>query len=145
MNTKEWAGLLTGREYCEELTHPEEKAAKEDGIVIVFGASDDLLEFRGAIDDEVFAWRGTKVRLTPKPGVLDEDSNSETLEYNRMQIAGMRTISAIWCPKNEKGEVWASWEIKTDIPHETFDIMEDGERYCRGLVFDAKWLTMEHL
>lgn len=139
----EWAAKLSGREYGEEVSGAESKQAKEDGVVIVFGASDDLLEFRGVIDDEDGAWEGTKVKLTNKPSLFNEEENAETLEFNRMQIAGMRTITAVWCPKNEAGKVWASWEIKTDIPHVPFDIMEDGEIFCRGLVFEAKWLTSE--
>jgi hypothetical protein len=28
-----------------------------------------------------------------------------------------------------------SWSYETDIPHATFDVLEDGEVYCRGIVF----------
>jgi len=27
------------------------------------------------------------------------------------------------------------WTIDTNIPHETFDILADGEKYCKGIVF----------
>ena len=146
MNVKEWAERLNGREYGEELEDQNEaKQAKDDGVVIVFGASDDLLAFRGAIDDVVGAWEGVKVKLTPAPGVLNEEANAEKLDWNRMQIAGMRTLKAVWGPVGKDGKAWASWQIKTEIPHETFDIMEDGELYCRGLVFAASWLTAEAL
>ena len=43
MNTKEWAKILDGREYPKVMTSAEEKEAKKDGVVIVSGASDDLL------------------------------------------------------------------------------------------------------
>ena len=146
MNVKEWAEKLNGREYGEELEDQNEaKQAKIDGVVIVFGASDDLLEFRGAIDDEVDAWEGVKVKLTPAPGVLNVERNAEKLDFNRMQIAGMRTLTAVWGPKGADGKAWASWEVTTDIPHETFNIMEDGEIYGRGIVFDVKHLTAEAL
>ena len=39
-------------EYRYELTKEQEKEAKELGLVVVFGASDDLMEFRGALDEE---------------------------------------------------------------------------------------------
>lgn len=145
MNAKEWAERLNGREYRDEMNGFEEKQAHDDGVIIVFGASDDLIEFRGVINDEDGAWEGTTVKLTNKPSLFNEDENEETLEFNRMQIASMRTVQAIWCPKGEDGKVWASWEIRSQIPHETFDIMEGGELYCRGIVFDAKWLTEEAL
>jgi hypothetical protein len=46
-----------------------------------------------------------------------------------------KTIEAIW------GKDGYSWTYKTDIPHATFDIFEDGEKFCRGIVFDIKSLS----
>ena len=40
-------------------------------------------------------------------------------------------ITAVWCDP----ESGASWSYKTDIPHETFNIYEDGELFCIGIVF----------
>ena len=40
------------------------------------------------------------------------------------------SIEAIWCAKGEP-----SWTYKTNIPHSTFLILEDGEPSCRGIVF----------
>lgn len=145
MNVKEWAERLNGREYGWDLTADEAKQAKLDGVVISYGDSDDLLEFRGAIDDEVGAWKGTKVKLTNEPRILNEELNTKELHFNQMQIAGMRTMTDVWCPKGEDGKVWASWNVTTDIPHETFDIMEEGEIFGRGIVFDVKHLTSEVL
>jgi hypothetical protein len=42
---------------------------------------------------------------------------------------GEKYIDAVWC----EGEY--SWTYKTNIPHATFDIWEDGEKYCKGIVF----------
>ena len=90
MNIKEWARKLNGREYCKELTDDEERQLKADGIIAAFGASDDLLEFRGVIHDEVGAWDGTIVRLAVTGGgevkVFNEDENRKTAEFNKMQI-----------------------------------------------------------
>jgi len=41
-------------------------------------------------------------------------------------------ITAEWCPS----DVECSWKISTELPHETFNIMEDGDLYCIGIVFD---------
>ena len=41
-------------------------------------------------------------------------------------------IDAYWCPK----ELDCSWAYKSSVPASTFDIMEDGELYCRGIVID---------
>jgi hypothetical protein len=145
MNIKEWAEKLNEREYCKELTDDEERQLKADGIIAAFGASDDLLEFRGALNDEAGAWDGTTVRLAVTGDgeikVFNEDENRETAEFNKMQIANMKTVSAIWCPVDKNNEVWASWLIQiSDIPYANFDILEDGELYCRGIVFEANCL-----
>ena len=107
---KEFADKLNGRQYLNELTKELEAYAKENGIVVVFGQSDDLLELRGAIDDEFGCYDGGTFYI------------------------GCGKVEAVWCPKNTD----YSWGYKTDIPHETFDIMEDDEPYCKGIVFYLK-------
>jgi hypothetical protein len=55
----------------------------------------------------------------------------------------MQKIKAVWDPE----DIDASWKIETEIPHETFDIMEDGELFCRGVVFhvdDVKAVRQRH-
>jgi hypothetical protein len=141
MTVKEWAEKLNGREYAVETTQEEEKQMKEDGVIAAFGASDDLLEFRGVLDDEFGVYEGGTALLyrdNKTVGLFIEEDNEESAEFNRKQIAKMLKVKAIWCPKDEDNEVYASWEIETAIPHDHFDIMEDGEIYCRGIVFRAE-------
>ena len=57
MIKEELAALINGREYTHELTD-KEKSAKDARLVVVFGASEDLMEFRGAINDECGAYGG---------------------------------------------------------------------------------------
>lgn len=50
MTLKEFANTLNGRDYGRSMFSKEEiKIAKENGFVIVTGASDDLMEFQGVI------------------------------------------------------------------------------------------------
>lgn len=58
MTAAELAALLNGREYRKEMSRDEEQVAKAAGLVVVFGASDDLMELRGAISDEVGCYDG---------------------------------------------------------------------------------------
>jgi hypothetical protein len=132
MNIQEFAKQLDGRKYGSEITPAEEKQAKELGFVVVFGASDDLAEFRGAIGDEADCWDGGEI-LFDKDGIFEECG--EGCKYSKAAKEKCRVIEAIWCD-----EVDYSWTYKTDIPHATFDIMEDGEKYCRGIVFELKSL-----
>ena len=134
MDAKELAAKLNGREYWHEITDEEVRQAKEAGLVVVFGASDDLIEFRGAIRDEGDCYDGGTVLIDTK-GVLpswDEASESEesAQEYFERK-AKARTITALWAKVPGY-----TWTYKTDIPHETFEIVEDGEPYCRGIVFN---------
>ena len=48
MNLKEWAEKLNGREIGDEVTSAEAKQMVSEGVIVAFGASDDLLEFVGA-------------------------------------------------------------------------------------------------
>lgn len=45
-------------------------------------------------------------------------------------------IKSLWGggEKDENGNE-ITWTYATEIPHETFMIYEDGEPYCRGIVF----------
>lgn len=135
MNTKEWAERLNGREYGKEITWKEEMQAKDDGIVIVSGSSDDIMVFSGAISDELDAYNGATAYITPS-GILEgcsKDPRAERCKYLFAAKKGAVQIKAHWSPDS----LDASWLIEppATLPHETFDIMEDGELYCRGIVF----------
>ena len=134
MNAKELAAKLNGREYLQEITRGEAELAKASGLVVVYGASDDLIEFRGAIRDEGDCYDGGTVLFDAKGVLPSWDSASECEESAQEYFerkAKARTIEALFA--KEPGYTWI---YKTDIPHETFEIVEDGEPYCRGIVFN---------
>ena len=106
MTIFEFADGLNDREYLNEITPLEEQRAKELGFVVVFGYSDDNAEFRGAIYDEIGCYNGGRV-------------------YEQ----GSLYIDAVWCGGDY------CWTYNTNIPHAVFDIYEDGEKYCEGIVF----------
>lgn len=119
MNAETLAKKLNGVEYRNEVSEELRQKAKENRLVIVYGASDDLLEFDGAIYDEIGAWDGCECYVNEHGEISMNDGN------------GGQLIEAIWCPEY----LDTSWEIKTDIPSFAFDVMEDGKLYCRSLVF----------
>ena len=62
MDIKEFVKSISGKEYgYPQFTKEEISTARENGFVIVYGCSDDLMEFRGAIDDEGGCFDGGKV------------------------------------------------------------------------------------
>jgi hypothetical protein len=140
MNKEQFAELLNGRQYRDEITKEEEKLAKENGLLICFGASDDLLEFRGIVYDEVGAYDGGSALLVKKKGgkidVMSEDDFKEVQEIMDDKELDFELpkveVVAEWCPD----DLECSWRIKSDLPHATFDIMEDGELYCRGIIIE---------
>ena len=146
MTAKELAEMLNGREAGGEVVWGEERDIKDAGLVAVYGYSDDNVEFRGAIDEEVGAYEGTTIYLT-KDGLLEEPACgiAENIEcpYFIQVREKAQTIKAVW--HDEGGPCWT---FETDIPHETFTIMEDGEPWCIGIVFsmaDVRGEEMEDL
>lgn len=130
MSPQELAALLTGREYPLYPSHDGVAAqAKAAGLVVVYGASDDLMEFAGAIDEELGAYDGTTAYLTSAGLLQNECDNDRCPHFEKMKEKAA-TITAMWC-----AESGYSWTYATTIPHETFEIIEDGEPYCRGIVF----------
>lgn len=134
MTKEDAAALLNGFEYPARGIETHAKELKESGLVAVFGMSDDLMEFRGAIYDEVGAYDGATAMidtegLIPLWDNLDDDEDAYAA-YFRRKPNGI-AVEAVWSPD----DLEASWLIRTEIPHATFDILEDGDLYCRGVVF----------
>lgn len=128
MTPQEMAAALDGRQYLDKTTKAEEALAKEHGLVIVFGASDDLMEFRGAVFDEIGAYEGATAYFT-RGGLLTNDCDNDDCPHFKKLKKAATTVEAKW---DSDGY---SWTYATAIPHATFDILEDGEKYCRGIVF----------
>lgn len=76
MTKEQLAELLNGNEYRDEMTKEQEQAAKQNNLLVLFGASDDLLEMRGAIRDEVGAYDGGEYALA-LDGELYADGEEE--------------------------------------------------------------------
>jgi hypothetical protein len=141
MTKEQLAATLNGRHIDNEITRAEELMAKQDGLVVIFGASDDLCELRGAINDESGAYMGATLLIsrgkllppleTEAIDVLREHGVYEDVQATREKAT---KIEAVW------GEDGYSWTYRTTAPHATFDITEDGEKYCRGIVIDLKEL-----
>lgn len=147
MTKESLAALLNGREYGEEITDAEEAQAKSSGLVAIFGASDDLCELRGAINDEVGAYEGAAPYVSADGKLLIEvaDDDEDTLktygvlDVARDRIAKATRIDVEWCKVPGY-----SWTLTTNAPHATFDIMEGADKFCRGIVVDLKEIAGIH-
>ena len=141
------AEKLNGREYGDETTPEMIAYAKEHGLVIVFGASDDLMEFRGAIDDEAGAGEvniDTQGILPEWESVCDRGDKAEIKKWLK------REENAISITANFNDDYTFTYD--TTIPHKSFDIKSDGDNYCRGIVFaladatasDSRFMVTQH-
>lgn len=155
MTKEELASLLNGREYGKEITKEEERLATNNGLIVAFGASDDILELRGSIHINIHAWEGGSYQVYKKGDKIPHPENKGYFKIaDKPNIVGIpdlindgclnrklgkpnNRIDAIWCPVDEEGNTRMSWLIETDIPHATFEIMEDEELFCQGIVFSV--------
>lgn len=140
MDTKELARLLDRIDYGTKIPTDITTRAAQAGLVIAYGASDDLLKFDGAFRDEIGAYAGTEVvvdRIGVIPNFNDlvdnrgHDLKGRLRDYFRREGDG-KTIKILW-----RAEGDYSWTFETKIPHETFEIVEYGGPFCRGIVFSV--------
>ena len=133
MTPQDAAAALNGNQYAEEWWKELWAEMKSAGLVAVFGASDDLVELRGAIDNEIPAYQGTTFFVEEK-GLVENGCEHGDGCPNWTQRG--TPVKALWGPEGIEGD--PSWAFATEIPHVTFDIMDKDELYCRGIVFALK-------
>lgn len=127
MTPLELATILNGRQYLDEITEEEEALAAQNRLVVVFGYSDDCVELRGAIMDELGGYGDVEFFVT-KDGILENRCSNEYCPcHNELYTSGYKI-------EGRYGAIPA-WEFVTEIPHEVFMIYEDGDEYCEGIVF----------
>ena len=143
---KEFAAMLHGRDQQPNLSIDERILAEQRGFVVVYGDSDDRVEFEGAIRAEghtnPFARdcpAGVLV-LSEDGKLLDEESSlyAEYIKENR------NVIKVFYYSKDG-----FNWAFESDIPHETFftydggydeDYMDFEDGFARCMVFEVSAL-----
>jgi hypothetical protein len=133
--TKELLAVaLHGRKYPFDVTAEEQAQAKAAGLVVIFGASDDLMELRGAINDEFSCHDGGTALIDAK-GLLPDreniDGDDELKDFFARETLAHK-VEALSC---EEGDY--TWTYRTGIPHATFDVTGVGGPYCRGIVISV--------
>ena len=118
---EEFASKINNCQYRDELNKQLKNEARENGLIVVYGASDDLIEFEGSIYEEEACGNGGLFKINSKKLTVKETENPEA----------KNVIKAVWCDH----ELNTSWSYETKIPHVKFNIMEDDDLYCIGIVF----------
>lgn len=129
MTKEEAAAALNGCEYGEEGSKELFAQMKDAELVAVFGASDDLMEFRGAIYDEIGCYGGGTAAVTSS-GLLNAQCDNDDCPHERERRERASKIAAHW----DDGHGFA-WTYSTEIPHAKFIVKEGDELYCEGIVF----------
>jgi len=141
-----YAKMLNGRDCQPNLTTEELLLAKQRGFVVVYGDSDDRVEFEGAIREEGHtnplikkAPAGTLV-LSKDGRLLKEGSE----DYARHFLQDCNVIRVYYY-----GEDGIPWTFDTKIPHEIFrtydggyddELENDWDEYQRCIVFELSAL-----
>lgn len=136
------ADHLNNRQYEYELNDNLEKFAKDYNLAVAFAISDDLIEFRGAFEEELcvseefyfdkefkIISNHNKIKLDEKDICIDDFISIYKLD---LEVELKNKITQEWRPKDSK----ASWRLSTNFPHKTFNIFEGENLYCVGIVFD---------
>lgn len=132
---EEFARMLDGREYKQEIIEKEIQEARESHLVIVFGCSDDRTVLHGAIEGEVMTTDGGTIYLTEEG--LFEECACDCIHSRRAREKAKK-IQVNWC----KGPY--VWSYTTDIQHVRFQIIDnqpaENLKFCEGMVFNLSAL-----
>ena len=129
MTKEELAARLDGREYRSETTNVDIVDAMNSGLVMIYGASDDLVELEGTITEEIgVSSRGSEFWLF-RSGIPVSECGDDDCPYFKRE--------------REKAELFfveyttTGWRFTTSVPHAAFTIFENGEVYGTGIVIDV--------
>jgi hypothetical protein len=130
MTKEELAARLNGREYGSETTNEDIVDAMDSGLVIIHGASDDLVEINGAISEEIGASSEGSEFWLFRSGIPVSECGDDDCPYFKRE--------------RDKAEMFfveyttTGWHFTTSVPHAGFTIFEGGEVYGTGIVIDVR-------
>jgi hypothetical protein len=124
--------------YGDSIPHAAIEMAASMGAVIVYGYSDDGVGVEGAADDQGGAYGGNTLWLD-REGFLPinedltlQDDEPATVEQCRKIVQRFDSavkLKAIWADSG------IAWRYEVGVEHRNFEIIEDGEVWCEGVVF----------
>ena len=130
--------LIGDLEYGDDIPANADKLAETIGAAIIYGYSDDGVMVDGVVSDQGSAYDSNTLWLDRKGFLpINEDltlQNDEPATVDECREIVKRfdsavKLKAIW------GDTGLAWRYETEVEHCTFEIREDGEVWCRGIVF----------
>lgn len=133
------ARLLDGNDNGDELSNKYnldvEDICRKNKWVICFPYSDDNIEFRGFIDDELGAWDGGFYKFYKEGDFYedeDQDNTYHKAEDNMVVAISERSeydLKAAWCNDkiydNGKKYIWDYTIENNELPHAYFNIIDE--------------------
>ena len=139
MTKEELAATLDGVEYPAPELGTMEPSARQAGLVIAIGESDDILSFMGALYEECEANDGVTVPCGSDGLLVNHcDEGVRCPYYAAIEKEAPHWVRAEWCPEDDPG---TSWRITASVPVASFSIMEGSDVFCRGIVFEMAALA----
>lgn len=86
------------------------------GLVVVYAASDDLVEVEGAMTQEIGAYDGVKLTVSKAQGFYETTAGEPDIEFR-------------WCDDSSEDSV-CPWSVICNLPHRKFDILDDEGYVC---------------
>lgn len=117
------------------------KEAKESGLVIVYGYSDDNMEFEGAISEEVGAYDGGEAYFMSNGKFPSSELMDLYMDEMGVPLPNVNKIVAKWedsTPEQSEKYPDLCWSYETTIPHAIFEMVdkeEDNKAWCLAIVF----------
>lgn len=133
---EEVAAKLDYVQYGNEDACIDDAELKEKGIVVAYGAGDDIFVLRGAIDDEWSAYGGGEWMWFRGTLVSEDDMqdiNASIESCGSRPFSFIDGISLEFAPSEIPD---LTWLVSASVPIKaSFRIMEDEEAFCIGEVF----------
>ena len=136
-NIHDLAKLLNNNDRRNELDNPYninvKELCKKNKWIVLFPYSDDYLEIRGYIDDEVSAWEGGNYKILKKDDFY-KDEEKENTYHRALQnmiypaVDENPGIFMKWCPDSHPNYTW--W-IETNYNYEIvayFNIIDEDDK-----------------
>lgn len=129
--------LIGDLEYGDNIPETALNLAHQIGAAIIYGYSDDCILVEGMVADEAVAHGGGTFYVysqgfLPLNSDLTLGEEVTTLNECRKLVRRFGKSVKVEVIMEQDGYYW---QYKTDWPHKTFEIKEDGEPWCKGIVF----------
>ena len=139
------AKLLDGNSNGDELENPYninvEEICRKNKWIILYPYSDDCLEIRGYIDDEVGAWNTTEYKLIRKGDFYKDENEENTYHKAENNMICYAEEDPHIFMKWDSDEHPYTWYIDTDYTDVAYfdiiDVEEDNKTWARCCVIDC--------